>query len=267
MSSLEKEDNSKDIIIEKQSNDNTEKEDNNNQQNKENEEDINKSSSEIEVNITTYSLKITFVGDSSVGKTSIIERFINDKFESELITATVMSNYNCKNLKIDPFTEVNMQIWDTAGQERFKSMIRGYLRDSNGIFIVFDLSNKRSFEDIDSWLDEINNSDVDSNTCVKMLIGNKLDTEKREIDNDTANKFAEENNMKYLDVSAKDGINIVTMFEMMGSECIKILQDLEKSGRKNSQGNLKLEQSGKKEEPKENVKKTKKNIKKNGKCC
>ena len=139
--------------------------------------------------------------------------------------------------------------------------------DSNGIFIVFDLSNKRSFEDIDSWLDEINNSDVDSNTCVKMLIGNKLDTEKREIDNDTANKFAEENNMKYLDVSAKDGINIVTMFEMMGSECIKILQDLEKSGRKNSQGNLKLEQSGKKEEPKEKVKKIKKNIKNHGKCC
>ena len=145
--------------------------------------------------------KIILVGDTSVGKTNIINKYIKNEFREDFY-ATIGVEFSHKQFTVDNH-KIKAQIWDTAGQERFKSMIRGYLRDSNGIFIVFDLSNKRSFEDIDSWLDEINNSDVDSNTCVKMLIGNKLDTEKREIDNDTANKFAEENNMKYLDVSAK----------------------------------------------------------------
>jgi small GTP-binding protein len=229
-------------------------------------EDKNKSLSDVELNITTYHLKLTLIGNSNVGKTAIIKRFITNKFDHKSMS-TIAVNCQDKKMKIDPYTELNMQIWDTAGQERFRAIARGYLRESNGIFLVFDLSDQNSFDDLNLWLDEINNSDIDDKICVKMLIGNKLDTEKREIDNDTANKFAEENNMKYLDVSAKDGINIVTMFEMMGSGCIKILQDLEKSGRKNSQGNLKLEQSGKKEEPKEKVKKSKKNIKKNGKCC
>ena len=120
-----------------------------------------------------------------------------------------------------------MQIWDTAGQERFRAIARGYLRESNGIFLVFDLTNQTSFDDLGLWLDEIDNSDIDDKICVKMLIGNKLDCENREVDEETAQKFAEEKNMKYLSVSAKDGLNIITMFEIMGADCVKAIKDNE----------------------------------------
>ena len=141
--------------------------------------------------------------------------------------STIAVNCQDKKMKIDPYTELNMQIWDTAGQERFRAIARGYLRESNGIFLVFDLTDQTSFDDLDLWLDEINNSDIDDKICVKMLIGNKLDCENRKVDEETAQKFAEEKNMKYLSVSAKDGLNIITMFEIMGADCVKAIKDNE----------------------------------------
>ena len=188
------------------------------------EENINKTNSDIELNITTYPLKLVFLGNSNVGKTSIIQRFIEDKFEQNKIATNSLA-YSNKKIKTDPFTELKMYIWDTAGQERFRSLTRGYLRESDGIFLVFDLSDKQSFDDITFWLNEVNSSDVDKKMCVIMLVGNKLDSEKKVIDKETANKYAEENKMKYLEVSAKDGINIFSMFEIMGDSCVKKIQE------------------------------------------
>lgn len=186
----------------------------------------NKSNSDEEVNVKTYNAKLVFLGDSSVGKTSIIRRYCENKFEEFSCMATVSAAYRNKKVKIDPFTEINMQIWDTAGQEKYRSMTRGYLRGANGIFIVFDLSSKKSFNSLISWMEEIRDSDVDKN-CVKILIGNKFDFMHKEVDEETINKYVEENNLKYLNVSAKDSINIESMFEMMGNACAKIFQDEE----------------------------------------
>ena len=106
----------------------------------EDEELFNQSHSEIEVNINTFKIKVVFVGDTNVGKTSIINRFCENIFEENGVKVTVSVAYKNKIIKTDPYTEINMDIWDTAGQEKYRSMTRGYLRDAYGIFLVFDLS-------------------------------------------------------------------------------------------------------------------------------
>ena len=247
---------------------------------KEEEDNINKSNSDIEVNTTTYPLKICFVGNSNVGKTSIIRRFINNKFDEEKIASTISVNFENKKLKIDPYTELNMQIWDTAGQERFRSLTASYLRESNGIFIVFDLSDKKSFDDLISWFEEINKAEINQKNCVKIVIGNKLDSKDKEVDNDTAKKLAEENGMKYLPVSAKDGINIVSMFEIMGEACLKIIQK-EENNDDNDDNKIIINKEeikkSKNEENKEEIKEPEKKVinlanktkvkQKNKRCC
>ena len=117
-------------------------------------------------------------------------------------------------------------------------MTRDYLRNSHGVFLVFDLSNKKSFDSLNLWLGEINNSDINKN-YVKMLIGNKYDSKTKEVDKETAKKFGEENDMKFLEVSAKDGINIESMFEMMGTACAKILEKENKGEADKSESRIK----------------------------
>ena len=189
----------------------------------EEEGEVNETQSDVALDVITYKIKLVFLGDSNVGKTSIIHRFCENKFEENGIVSTIAVVFKNKFLKIDTYTQVNMNIWDTAGQEKYRSMTRDYLRNSHGVFLVFDLSNKKSFDSLNLWLGELNNSDINKN-YVKMLIGNKYDSKTKEVDKETAKKFGEENDMKYLEVSAKDGINIESMFEMMGTACAKILE-------------------------------------------
>ena len=108
------------------------------------EDDLNKSGSDMEVNSSVVPVKITIVGNSYVGKTSIIKRYIENKFEELSTKATINATFQAKKLKIDPFTVADLQIWDTAGQELYRSMTRNYLHDSKGILIVFDLTDEKS---------------------------------------------------------------------------------------------------------------------------
>ena len=236
---------------------------NNPEQNEE--EDMNKSNSSMELNITKYEIKVIFLGDSNVGKTSIIKRFCKNKFDEIGPISTISVAYDNKTIKVDPFTEVDMKIWDTAGQEKFRSMTRGYIRGSQGIFLVFDLSKKKSFDSLNNWLDEIKGVNIDDN-CVKMLIGNKSDFAKKEVDENIANKFAEENNMKYLSVSAKEGVNIESMFEIMGGTCAKIIQELPDHEKYCKQEVNETDKRFYKIDL-EMEKKIKKKIKKNPSCC
>ena len=188
--------------------------------------DLNKSGSDMEVNINTYPLKITFIGNSSVGKTSIIGRFLNNNFD-ETIPCTINAAYQNKKLKINPFTEADLKIWDTAGQERFRSLTKSYLNGSNGIIIVFDLTNELSFNDLDSWLEELKDV-VSDNKIEKILVGNKCDLPMCENINEKAQKYADDHKIKYLTVSAKNGINIESLFEILGTDCIKNIKQAQK---------------------------------------
>ena len=278
MSSLIKNFNSKEVInvnrnqtFEEQNNDLTNNSNYNQKPNlsyREEIEDKNISSSFVELNVTTYPLKLTLIGNSNVGKTSIIKRFTTNKYDGDKTMSTISVNCQDKKLKIDPFTELCMQIWDTAGQERFRAIARGYLRESNGIFVVFDLSDESSFDDLNLWMKEIDNSDIDKKICVKMLIGNKLDADNKVIDDETAKKFAEENNMKYLSVSAKDGVNIITMFEMMGDACVKAIQKNEKDDIEENNDNKSSIQKSELSSDNKSVKiRRNVSVKKNRRCC
>ena len=204
-------------------------------QNNDEDSDDNKSDSDIQCNVTTIDLKIILVGNSSVGKTSIIHKFIDRNFE-EQITATVSTTFKAKKIKIDPFTEANLKIWDTAGQERYRSLTANYIRGSNGVLVVFDLANKGSFEELDKWMEIIRNV-IAENKIEKILVGNKTDLpeEEKVISDEMATKYADEHNMKYFSVSAKEGINIDLLFEQLGNDCIKNLQEQEKEENKNEE--------------------------------
>jgi small GTP-binding protein len=204
-------------------------------QNNDEDSDDNKSDSDIQCNVTTIDLKIILVGNSSVGKTSIIHKFIDRNFE-EQITETVSTTFKAKKIKIDPFTEANLKIWDTAGQERYRSLTANYIRGSNGVLVVFDLANKGSFEELDKWM-EIIRDVIAENKIEKILVGNKTDLpeEEKVISDEMATKYADEHNMKYFSVSAKEGINIDLLFEQLGNDCIKNLQEQEKEENKNEE--------------------------------
>ena len=184
----------------------------------------NKSGSDIEIDINTYPLKIIMIGNTSVGKTSIVKRYLENKFEFNSTDATINALFNSKKIKVDPFTEAELQIWDTAGQERYRSLTKSYLINANGILIEFDLGDEKSFNDLDSWLEVIKDT-IDENNIIQILVGNKSDLSDIKITNEIASKYAKEHNMKYLSVSAKDGVNIESLFEMIGNDCIKKIQE------------------------------------------
>ena len=189
-------------------------------------DEVNKSGSDIEVSIKNYHLKITFVGDSSVGKTSIISRFVNNTFDDEK-GCTISAFFERKKIKIDPFNEADLEIWDTAGQERFRALTKNYLINSKGVVIVFDLTREESFNNLKSWIDDLNEILAD-NEIEKILVGNKCDLPEPKISNEEINKFANEYNMQYLAVSAKEGINIEILFEILATKYIKNIQELQK---------------------------------------
>ena len=156
-------------------------------------------------------VKLLLLGDSSVGKTSIIIKYISNKFMDTNI-ATLGVDYMDKTVDYNNL-KVFLQIWDTSGEEKFRSITRNFYRNADGLLVVFDLTCKESFNHVKNW---INQAKEHKNDIKTILVGNKLDLEdEREVDKETALKFAEKNNLKYLETSAKNGKNINNSFKEM----------------------------------------------------
>ncbi|KAF7683956.1 Ras-related protein Rab-1A [Astathelohania contejeani] len=156
--------------------------------------------------------KILILGESSVGKTSILCRFTDDTFKYAMMN-TIGIDFVSKDITIDG-ERVKLQIWDTAGQERFHSITRSYYRSANGIFLVFDVCDARSFDSVDQWYQGIRN-EVGEEVPV-FLIGNKMD----EIDaNDERLSIYKEKGLNmgipYYETSARTGLNIENIFKEM----------------------------------------------------
>lgn len=152
-----------------------------------------------------FSVKTIVVGDSGVGKTCLLLRFIRDVFD-ETSQPTLGVEFMTKIVQTANH-RIELQLWDTAGQELFRSVTRGYYRGSAGAFLVFDLTSRISFENISRWLHDI--TEVAKNDIIKILIGNKNDLEsQREITSEEASEFAKANGMIYFETSAKTGTNV-----------------------------------------------------------
>ncbi|EGR29228.1 rab6-family small gtpase, putative [Ichthyophthirius multifiliis] len=155
--------------------------------------------------------KIVFLGDQSVGKTSIINRFIYDNFTGSE-QPTVGIDFICKTLTLDNKT-LRLQLWDTAGQERFKSLIPSYIRDSNAAIIVYDVTNQASFNNLTKWIEEV--KEERGNDALIFVLGNKADLEDRKVSAEECQQQLKQFNLKLQEVSAKSGQNIGTFFKQL----------------------------------------------------
>ena len=150
--------------------------------------------------------KIIFTGDIYVGKTSIINVLMGQKFNNEY-EASIGVDFFSKTIKYKGKI-IKLQIWDSAGQEKFRSLIPNYIRGSSLVFVVYDISNRKSFESLQSWVDFVNN--IENSNIV--IVGNKIDLEsKRVVRTEEGQKFCNEKNYEFFEVSAKDDTNLNNM--------------------------------------------------------
>jgi len=153
--------------------------------------------------------KLIFLGDQSVGKSCILNRFMNDTF-TEDYQATIGLDFQSKNIQIDN-QDIHLLLYDTAGQEKFRSLIPMYTRDSNIILLVYDITCKDSFLHIPDWLNDI--TTVNKEDVIFALVANKIDlTDKRAVTTEEGEKYAKENNFLFQEVSAKTGDGFSDLF-------------------------------------------------------
>lgn len=161
--------------------------------------------------------KLVFLGDQSVGKTSIITRFMYDTFDTAY-QATIGIDFLTKVMYLDDRT-IRLQLWDTAGQERFRSLIPSYIRDSSVAVVVFDITSAKSFNEASKWIEDVKTQREDN--VILFLVGNKLDlADQRQVSVEEAEKKAADYNMTYVETSAKMGQNVKTLFKKIALKLV-----------------------------------------------
>ena len=164
--------------------------------------------------------QLMIIGDSTVGKTSILSRFSNGTFNSNYL-ATVGLDFFNKDEIINNKT-VRIKIWDTAGQERYKALTKGFFRNAQGILLVYDVTNAETFENLKYWIQSINTHLGDEKEYVHLvIIGNKIDLNGREITKEDAQKFCNQEGYPYFETSAKTGEGVDNSIRYLVEEVIK----------------------------------------------
>ena len=176
--------------------------DNNSEKNEEEEGDANKDIIEF---------KIILIGNASVGKTSIFNKFTTGDF-SKIYKSTIAAEFKSKLLKVNKNLWAKLVIWDTCGTENYRSLTRQYYRGADGAIVIFDLTDQSSFNDLKKWIKDIKN--YGEKDIQIIVVGNKLDLfNQRKVTQSQANNFCNENKYKYIEASAKDGTNLLKIFE------------------------------------------------------
>ena len=184
-------------------------------------------------------IKLMVIGETRVGKTSLIKKYTKNEFGGAYLT-TVGIDFQEKIIKIDDKV-VKLQIWDTAGEERFRNIAKNYFHTSNGFLLVYDISNKESFEKLNFWNEQIKINAPENTKCI--VIGNKTDlNDKREVSQMEGEKLSKEYKLGFYETSAKDGNNVNKVFEDLASE---IMKDIKKNGNRNKRSSQVLKKNTK----------------------
>ena len=174
-----------------------------------------------------YILKLLKIGDQFVGKSSIINRYIDDKFNED-IKPTLGIDFKTKMIQKGE-NLIKISIYDTAGEEKYRHLIKNYYNGSNGILLVFDITDKNSFDNLNFWLDELEKN-CNLNNLYIFLVGNKTDLKKeRKVSYDEAKNFADMKKIPYIEISAKTGDNIDKLFnDFIKGTIINIIEQKKK---------------------------------------
>ncbi|KAJ2612069.1 Ras- protein Rab-18 [Coemansia sp. RSA 1365] len=168
----------------------------------------------------TATFKILLIGDSNVGKSSIIRRFTDDKFLSpEETNATIGVDFKVTMYDVDE-KRYKLAIWDTAGQERFRTLTSSYYRGAQGVILVYDVSSRETFENLENWIEEVNTY-CPSDDVVKMIVGNKIDKETEErVQRKEGFEYARKHQTLFLECSAKTKVGVQQAVEELVNKII-----------------------------------------------
>ena len=198
----------------------------------------------MSIDAETVALKIVLVGEAGVGKTSIISQFIDQIFQEDL-QASTGGTFSSKTLILNNGKTIKFDIWDTAGEERYRSLTKLFYKDSNAAILVYDITRKESFDELKNyWANQI--KELSDSNIILVVDANKSDlSEKEEVDETQARKFAEELNAIYCTTSARNSIGIDDLFlqiakKYLGNNDIIITKKEEK--REEKDGNDELDQ-------------------------
>jgi small GTP-binding protein len=162
-----------------------------------------------------FLFKVVVIGDSGVGKSCLLIRFAEDKFSEEHVS-TIGVDFTNRTVDVGG-DQVKLQLWDTAGQERFRTVTSTYYRGAQGIVIIFDVTERRSFETIRAWVEDVDK--WASQGTVKILVGNKTDLhDRRQVTTEEGEALAQELRMRYYETSARENYNVDEAFLGLAAE-------------------------------------------------
>uniref|UniRef100_H3AHQ9 Ras-related protein Rab-13 n=1 Tax=Latimeria chalumnae TaxID=7897 RepID=H3AHQ9_LATCH len=162
--------------------------------------------------------KLLLIGDSGVGKTCLIIRFAEDNFNSTYIS-TIGIDFKIKTVEIDG-KKIKLQVWDTAGQERFKTITTAYYRGAMGIILVYDITDEKSFENIQNWMKSIKEG-ADTNVTLSVAPILRTGNPKRDQPLKNFYKLAKEHNIRFFETSAKSSVNVEESFNALAQDILK----------------------------------------------
>ena len=175
-------------------------------------------------------MKILLIGDSGVGKSCLLVRFVEDKFSPSFIT-TIGIDFKIKTVDING-KKIKLQLWDTAGQERFRTITTAYYRGAMGIILVYDVTDERTFANVKQWFKTVN--DHASDDAQLLLVGNKSDMDTRVVSYEQGEALAQELGLPFIESSAKDDSNVNEIFFTLA----KLIQDKIDSNAMSSNGGV-----------------------------